>query len=280
MIARVSSLHIYPIKGCRGIEKREARVLRSGLEHDRRYMVAHEDGSFASQRSDPRLCLVSTEIDRDRLIVHTSDRASLELSLSLQGQEKRAVTIWRDTVQGTVSEPGSAWFSAFLGKPVSLVYVESEALRPVNPKHAEHDDRVGFADAYPVLAAGNASLEDLKGRMPRQEAETMTMDRFRPNICLDGLLPFEEDEFSRLSIGEISFFAPRLCERCVVTTIDPKPAEAGREPLRTLAAYRKWDGAVWFGVNWIPRSSGTVRVGDALKVERRAPRRDPALDPM
>lgn len=270
MTARISSLHIYPIKACRGVSVDEANVWRSGLEYDRRYMIVDESGRFISQRTEPRLCLVSTAIAGNNIIVETKGPTSLEIPLTPEAPHKTPVSIWRDAVLGAEWSPGSAWFSEFLERRVSLVYITDEDLRTVNQDHAAPGDRVGFADAYPVLAIGDSSLEDLRSRLEPDAAANMTMDRFRPNVCLDGLAPFEEDELSLLSVNGVSFHAPKLCERCVVTTIDPKTGEGSREPLRTLAQYRKWAGAVWFGVNWIPQNTGFLRVGDALRVERRA----------
>ncbi|OAA47701.1 MOSC, beta barrel [Metarhizium rileyi] len=37
---KINSLHIYPIKSCRGIELDKAKILPTGLEHDRLYMFA------------------------------------------------------------------------------------------------------------------------------------------------------------------------------------------------------------------------------------------------
>jgi len=39
-----------------------------------------------------------------------------------------------------------------------------------------------------------------------------------------------------------------------------------REPLRALARFRRWDGAVWFGANLIARGTGRIRVGDPVRV--------------
>lgn len=273
MIARVASLHIYPIKGCRGISVDTARVQRSGLEFDRRYMIADEAGVFVTQRTERRLCLVSTEILGETIAIRAAHAKPIEIPLTPPSTEKIPVSIWRDNVLGVEWNPGSAWFSEFLGRPVSLVYIADQDLRTVNQEHAAPDDRVGFADAYPLLAIGHASLDDLRSRMTDENARAMTMNRFRPNVCLEGLLPFEEDELSSLSVGSVSFRAPKLCDRCVVTTVDPETGQTGREPLRTLATYRKWDGAVWFGVNWIPQNSGVLRIGDALTVEERRPQR-------
>jgi hypothetical protein len=54
-----------------------------------------------------------------------------------------------------------------------------------------------------------------------------------------------------------------------MTTIDPDTLVSGREPIRTLARHRKWDGKVWFGVNLVPDGVGTIAVGDIVDVDGR-----------
>ena len=169
-----------------------------------------------------------------------------------------------------VTEPTSA-LSAYFGEPVTLVSLAQDHLRQVNPERAESGDRVGFADGYPLLLTSRASLDDLNARINSrpngaQTGDSLTMARFRPNVVIGGFDAYAEDNAEYLSLGGLPFFSPKLCDRCVVTTIDPDTLAQGKEPLRTLASYRKWDGAVWFGTNLIPRASGTVRLGDPVEI--------------
>jgi uncharacterized protein YcbX len=132
-------------------------------------------------------------------------------------------------------------------------------VRPVDPTYAEPGDRVGFADAFPVLVATLSSLDDLNARL----AEPVTMDRFRPNVVLAGSpAPFEEERHPRLRIGDVVFRTPKRCARCEVTTIDQGTAERGKEPLATLATYRRDGNKVLFAMNAIPDAEGVLRVGD------------------
>jgi len=53
----------------------------------------------------------------------------------------------------------------------------------------------------------------------------------------------------------------------VMTTIDPVTLVRGKEPIRTLAKHRRWDGKTWFGVLLVPvldGGRGVVRVGDPV----------------
>jgi uncharacterized protein YcbX len=96
------------------------------------------------------------------------------------------------------------------------------------------------------------------------------MDRFRPNIVVDGGEPFAEDDWARIRVGNTEFRVVKSCARCVVTTTDQQTGRRGKEPLRTLATFRTVDGKVLFGENLIHDGPGPVRTGDAVQVlERR-----------
>jgi uncharacterized protein YcbX len=57
--------------------------------------------------------------------------------------------------------------------------------------------------------------------------------------------------------------------RCAITTVDQETGVSGKEPLRTLATYRKSDGEVFFGRNLIHDTLGTVHVGDPVETTPR-----------
>jgi uncharacterized protein YcbX len=181
------------------------------------------------------------------------------------------VRIWRDDVTAhTVSAAADAWLSEFLGAPCSLVYQHEQDLRPISdPQHATGDDDiVSFADGYPLLLIGSASLAALNQRLQRPVA----MDRFRPNLVVDTTTPFIEDSWSQVRIGDTRFEVAKRCARCVFTTVDPATGEvdADGEPLRTLRGFRldKAARGVMFGVNLIPRGrrDGVLQVGQSLAV--------------
>lgn len=104
------------------------------------------------------------------------------------------------------------------------------------------------------------------------------MSRFRPNLVVAGAPAWAEDGWRVIRIGPSSFRVARACDRCVLTTIDSDTASKGKEPLTTLARHRRWGGKVWFAVNLIPDSPGSMlRLGDQVdiveQVETDEPRR-------
>jgi hypothetical protein len=272
-VIRVSELYLYPIKSCRGVSVAVANVGDRGFVGDRRWMLVDERGRFVTQRETPELALITTELGSDRILVHASSRfgprSPLELPLELLDGSDVEVEIWRDRARALADAPGSRWFSEALGKKLGLVYMPDATERSVRPEHALPGDIVSFADAYPFLLTSQASLDDLNQRLDFP----VTMLRFRPNIVIAGSETYEEDGWSDLLIGSIAFRVPKPCDRCSVPAVDPETGERGKEPIRTLAQYRKRDDKVWFGINLIHGATGTIRRGDTVQVltRRRAP---------
>jgi uncharacterized protein YcbX len=123
-----------------------------------------------------------------------------------------------------------------------------------------------FADGFALLVISLASLEDLNARLP----EPLPMNRFRPNLVLDGLAPYGEDAVGDLRVGEVRLRRVKPCTRCSITTTDQATGVVdGNEPIRTLRTYR-WDAAlrgVTFGQNFIVVSGAgaDLRVGTELR---------------
>ncbi|HEX5100328.1 MAG TPA: MOSC N-terminal beta barrel domain-containing protein [Polyangiaceae bacterium] len=258
---RVAELHVYPVKACRGMRVSSARVVERGFAGDRRWMIVDAEGRFVTQRTEKRLALVTALLAKDEALELSAPGAgSIRLPATHEAGARRPVQVWSHVGTAVLHPEGSAWISAFLGAPHFLVYMPDDERRPVNPERARPNDIVGFADAYPVLLISEASLVALNARL----AAPITMQRFRPNIVVTGCEPFAEDTWATLTIGSLGFRGVKRCDRCVVTTVDPETAEAGVEPLRTLATFRREDGKVWFGMNLIHDGPGTLRVGDEL----------------
>jgi uncharacterized protein YcbX len=92
------------------------------------------------------------------------------------------------------------------------------------------------------------------------------MDRFRPNVVVDGAGAWAEDDWSLVAIGDVTFRVAKMCGRCVVTTTDQTDAVLGKEPLHTLGRHRRFGSRLVFGQNLVPRSRGTIRVGDPVRI--------------
>ena len=275
---KVAGLHIYPIKSCAGVSLSSWEVTRFGFRHDREFLVVDEQGSFLTQRTHPKLALVQTFPEPELLRLRAPNLPELVVPwfgspMDYAGELRRSVAIWRDQVEADdLGDEKAEWFSSHLGFRVRLVRIGKRYQRVIQEERvpALHRDtlgirEVGFADAYPFLMISEASLIDLNGRL----SSPLPMNRFRPNIIVGGALEaYGEDQWQTVEIGSLRFRHGGPCVRCAITTTDQLTLERGKEPLKTLATYRRnSDGGVNFGMNFFCESSGgTIQVGDEIRV--------------
>lgn len=259
----ISELWMYPIKSCAGIAVTEAHVGPRGITHDRGWMVVRPDGMFLTQREYPRLALIVPSFDEAHVRLTAPDMAPIAIPLHGDGKHMDVI-VWRDRCDGVdQGDAVAAWLSQFLQTDCRLVRMADEWVRTVDQTFAQPQDRVGFADGFPLLLASESSLADLNDRMER----VLPMNRFRPNMVITGAEPFAEDTWRQVRVGNMTLRVVKPCARCVTTTVDQASGTAqGPEPLATLATYRKQNGKVMFAQNVIHDHEGVLRVGDRLEV--------------
>lgn len=269
LIANVSSLHIYPIKSTAGIDLPRAEVEELGLAFDRRFVVSDPAGQFITARTEPKLCLVHTQLLADGITLSAPDMPTLTLSYQEFMPQYQQVTVWGDDINGQLcSEKANTWFSDYLQRPCALLFFGEDSYRERKP-NTEDARKLAFADGYPLLLISQASLDDLNQRLATQQQQAVSMRQFRPNIVIENTLPFAEDTWQYIRIGEVEFKVSKPCERCVFTTVNPNTAEkhAQQQPLRTLKSFRQnQQGEVLFGQNLIALNKGTIYKGDALTI--------------
>ena len=262
--------HLSAIRSCRGWSVESAVVEPWGLAGDRRWMVVDEAGEVITAREANRLVLVHPEVTSYGLRLTAPDLPPLDISTpDPAGQVP--VEIWGSRLTAATAGPeADAWFGKALGRTARLVHLDDPTRRPTSIEFSEPDDRVSFADGYPLLVATEASLAALNDVvLERSEGAhpPLAMTRFRPNVVIAGTEAWEEDDWRRIRIGDAVFRAVKGCARCVLTTIDPDTTARGKEPIASLARIRRWDGATWFGVNLVPDTPGvTIRVGDEVEI--------------
>ncbi len=252
----LTDIIVYPVKGCRGISRDRASIWDTGLMWDREWMIVDRDGTFVSQRTVPALARIETATDLNALVLRAPVHGRLFLPLALFGGPSREVTVHRDRMHAIdCGDRAAEWLRAVLGGDYRLVRKDAGTVRPV-PSRARPDARTAFADAFPLLAIGSPSLRDLNARIAARGGEPLRMDRFRPNLVVDGCAPYAEDAWREFRIGEITFVGEKPCTRCSVTTVDQQTGVRGTEPLATLATYRKTADGVIFGTNVTHRGPG------------------------
>ncbi len=255
---RITELWLYPVKGLRGHRVGAATVASRGLVGDRRCMVVDADGRFVTQRQRPELVRIAARWTGGSIEL-TDGLATVAFDPSDRGAEVE-VTVWSSTVRARELPRMSAWLSVALGDGYRVVVLPDDVMRPVTSASGRPGDQVSFADAFPILLASEASRRDLEARA----GTPLAMERFRPNVVVEGLAPWLEDDVTELARGALVLANRKPCDRCSVTTIDPETGRAGKEPLKTLATFRERDGKVYFGVNLVPSGGGELAVGDEL----------------
>lgn len=268
MSASVSAIVRYPVKSCAGHAINKASLDAYGIVGDRRWLIVDSHGRFLTQRDAPSLSQVTPEFAGDDLALTAPGMERIAVRADAQGPT-RNVRVWNDRCQGVdQGDDVAAWLREYLGSAYRLVRMSPDFRRPIDSAYATSmGDHVSYADGYPFLLTSEASLQELNRRM----AASVPMDRFRPNIVVSGTEPFEEDTWTLIQIGGVTFHVVKPCARCVVTTTDQATGERGKEPLATLATFRRdGQGNVHFGQNLIHTPKrGKIAVGDALAVRER-----------
>ena len=268
MSLALSEIHIYPVKSLAGIRVSEATLTERGLAHDRRWMIVGPKGML-TQRTVPAMALLRTRLHENHLEVYSEGVPPLTLPLTPPSDlPATSARVWDDSVTGIpVSSEADGWFSQALNQPCTFLYMPDDCERTVAGQVSDRRQPVSFADSYPALLIGQASLDDLNTRL----AEPVSMNRFRPNLVFTGGKPYEEDTWHAFRIGDTPAWAEKPCARCTLVTVDQTTARRGKEPLATLAKYRTQGNNVLFGQNLLYEPGDVIRVGDAIRVETHKP---------
>ena len=261
----IARLFVYPVKSCAGIEVQEALLTDTGLDLDRAWMVVDANGLFLTQRALPRMALIRPQLKSEEMVLRAPGMLALHVAIDAV-EAPITVTVWRDTVPAWDMGPVAAqWFSDFLGQPCRLVRFDPEQRR--------------FADGFPVLIASEASVQELNRRLQAGGHATVGIERFRPNVVLAGVEPYDEDRVDLVRVeggaeGELHLQPVKPCARCPIPDIDPATAESSPAVGDTLRTYRqdkRLDGAITFGMNAIVRQGAgqMLRVGQRVAADLR-----------
>ena len=257
--ARIARLFVYPVKSCAGVELREALLTETGLDLDRAWMVVDAEGEFVTQRELPRMALIRPQLKVNEVVLRAPGMLALHLAIDTV-EEPLRVRVWDDEVPAfDMGAVAAQWFTDFLGRPLRLVRFDPEFRRLSNKTWTGGAEALNqFSDGYPVLVASTASLELLNTKLQARGHAPVGMERFRPNIVLEGIEAHDEDRLDLMHIatddGEVQLRPVKPCPRCPIPDIDPATAESDPVVSDTLQGYRRnevVDGAVTFGMNAI-----------------------------
>jgi uncharacterized protein len=231
----VTELNVYPVKSTRGTARTRVSLTATGFEWDRQWMIVDAKGVFLTQRTHPQLARIVPEVRSEALVLNAPGLAALSVPLTQRG-ERAPVRIWNDHCVGV--EQGSEaheWVSRAVAQPARLIRVAPDFGRRANPKFAGATPApVNFQDGYPILVCNEASLADLNDRMPNR----IPMERFRPNIVVQGLPAWAEDRLETLRIGAVTLRLVKPCTRCTIPSIDQRSGERATDPAPALKRFR------------------------------------------
>lgn len=260
----ISRLFIHPVKSLGGVAVDACRIDRFGPRWDRRWMVVDEQGQFLTQRQIPRMALISASLQQGQVCLRSPEGELLTFSATdFDEGETLSVRIWQDQCAAKLGQPFMhEWISHALGKSCRLVFMHDASERAVDEHFAGKGHTVSFADGFPLLLAQQSSLNDFNQHL----SVPIGMERFRPNLVVEGGAAWQEDKWRLLRIGEMLFDVVKPCSRCAIPTINPADASKQPEVFKALRQHRSRDGDVFFGQNLVARGEGVINQGDRVEV--------------
>jgi uncharacterized protein YcbX len=260
----VSALYIYPVKSLRGVGVDAAVIEKGRLAGDREYLVLDRSGRFMDQRHYPQMARVEATITKYGLRLRAAGFADLDVRLPVDGADRRVLHVplfRREAPVTPASVEADRWLSDVLGVSCRLMAFAPAAPALSVPFYEVHSS---LHDATPFHLTSEESLADLNARA----RTSLPMNRFRPNLVVRGASAYAEDSWRAVEVGDTRLRWIKACTRCVATTTDQQTGERNsREPLLTLARYRRDGSTVVFGHYMMPERWGAeIRVGDSVRI--------------
>jgi uncharacterized protein YcbX len=250
MLATVGNLWRHPIKG-HGVEAVPATVLAAGatMPWDRVWAIAHEAArvdpaahawapcaNFSRGAKSAALMAIRARVDEaaGTVTLNHPHRDPITVDPDRPDDAERLIAWVRP-----LADPGRA-------RPAFVVRANGRGMTD--------------SDFPSVSLLNRASLKALSARIGRP----LAMERFRGNVWLDGLAPWEEfDLVGRdLRVGAAILRVREPITRCKATTVDPATGVSDADTLGTLQA--GW-GHQDFGVYAEVIEGGRVGLGDSAE---------------
>lgn len=276
----VSQLYVYPVKSMQGISLEKGKLTVRGLMYDRNWMVIDESGIFLTQRELPKLATIQIRFSDDHLHFTNSKGNSKAVSLNPETGKDVETEVWGDRCKGIdEGDEISEWLTDTLGQyknsSLRLIRFKDEYHRHVDEEYLKGENsHTAFADGFPFLVTTEESLSALNDRLMGGGSNPITMDRFRPNIVIKGLDPFQENQIEQLVSTDKRYKLGirKPCKRCKVTTVDQQSGGIAnpKEPLRTLTLMQTIPDkrGAFFGQNatLVSGDGGEIRQGDIVEM--------------
>ncbi|OCG33525.1 hypothetical protein A9G34_05620 [Gilliamella sp. Choc4-2] len=264
----VNQLYIYPIKSLQGISLKKNKMVDGGFEYDRVLMISEPDGTFITARQYPELLKLKTSVMNNNIDVSISSQKAITINFDEFSKNNEPTEVWGNHFTSQIASIRvNQFFSQFLRKDVQIRWVGNNLTRRIK-RYPQIP--ISFADRYPYLLLNEASFNYLQQKCPIK----LDIRQFRSNIIVKGALPFAEDAWKTIKIGNVIFDIVKPCNRCMLTTLNFNSAKplANNEPLNTLRYFRADEqGKIDFGMNMIARNNGSISVNDPIEILERQP---------
>lgn len=257
---QLSHMFVHPMKSARGIAYSRAYASRQGLLHDREWLLVTSEGKFLTARAYPRMLLVEMDLIPGGMLLKAPGQTPI-MAMTQVYQHPLTTAVWDDAFTALHGDPQvDTWFSHYMGVNCQLLWLGMKSARTLR----NTDTPMSFADGYPYLLVNQASLDALNQEL----SQAVGLRHFRPNLVVSGALPYEEDDWKVIRIGNIVFDVAKPCTRCQMTTADPETGEfsATNEPMRTLIRTRQLAEGICFGINLVARNEGILDLGAEVEV--------------
>jgi len=241
--ARVAAMYRHPIKAIgREVVAEVELIAGQTLPGDRRFAVAHEAAKLAEGEwnrcvnfirgaSSPKLMAVTLRTEGDKLHLSHPDRPDLTITPIFDGP---ALVDWV--------------------RPL----VDAGRAAPTHLVPAPADRGLTDTSAPTISLASLASHEAVAAKA----AHPFQLHRWRCNLFLDGLKPWEEFDWvgKVLRIGEAEARVANRIDRCMATTVNTDTGFRDVPTLDILEDYGHQD----FSVGLIVTKGGKLRIGDEV----------------
>ncbi len=247
-----------------GVELSSADVFQHGLKFDRNWMLVDSNNTFITRRERPELSLIETSLSENGFRFSFNNQSeSLAIGTNDFQQEKIESKVWDSDVFGfEEGENFNSFFSDFLKEEVRLIRM------PLQPERIETAPLTGestsssFADSFPILVLGSASLDALNAHLE----EPIDPRYFRPNLLFKTERPFEEDPWQEIQIGNVRLRKAKACGRCRMINVNPDTGVYRTDVMRELAKLRTVKNKVVLGDLYYPVQTGTIEITSEVKV--------------
>ncbi|CAL9145333.1 unnamed protein product [Musa hybrid cultivar] len=268
---QLKSITVYPVKSCAGFAVYKWPLSNIGLKYDREWLLKGPTGEILTQKKVPEMCNIRSFIDlecgilnlesprcKERLHVPIQENSSFDYmeELDIYGQRYK-VQCYNDEV--------NMWFSEAIARCCTLVRCSSSEYRSCNIMGGRGNmcrdtwGKLNFVNEAQLLLVSEESVGDLNSRLNSYFlkdnsgcVQRVLVDamRFRPNLVISGAEPFAEDDWKSLHIGKARFTSLGGCSRCQMINLDQQSGQPhkAKEPLATLASYRRVQGKILFGI--------------------------------